>query len=377
LIDINNGNNNRIFYFDYIHNNTNIKNIFENNLKNNLKNNIKNNNKNNVNDNIKNNLKIDIKNNMNNNIINNNNNQNIIKKNIRMRNRMKTISRKPNQLNLNSLKRINSQENSHRIFFDFSDMASKYSKINSQIDLTNKNRMETKNEVERLDNFELNRLDFYEAMKLDKRSFLEIYWGFLTREHPILFTFYVCNDYNLIYIKLVRFIFLLTTDMVLNVFFFSDESMHQLYINFGKYDLIQQIPQIIYSIIISRIFEIFLCYLSLTDKPIYQIKNLMLNNSLIQMRFKYKCIKIKLIIFFIFAVIFMLFYWYVVSAFCVVYKNTQISFIKDWIFSLILGMLIPFVIYLIPSSLRLCSIKNKNRKCSIILYKLSEIIPFF
>ena len=34
LIDINNGNNNRIFYFDYIHNNTNIKNIFENNLKN-------------------------------------------------------------------------------------------------------------------------------------------------------------------------------------------------------------------------------------------------------------------------------------------------------------------------------------------------------
>ena len=73
----------------------------------------------------------------------------------------------------------------------------------------------------------------------------------------------------------------------------------------------------------------------------------------------------------------MLFYWYVVSAFCVVYKNTQISFIKDWILSLILGMLIPFVIYLIPSSLRLCSIKSKNRKCSIILYKLSEIIPFF
>ena len=114
-----------------------------------------------------------------------------------------------------------------------------------------------------------------------------------------------------------------------------------------------------------------------TDKPIYQIKDLMLNNSLIKMRFIYKCINIKLIVFFIFAFIFMLFYWYMVSAFCVVYKNTQISFIKNWIFSLILGMLIPFVIYLIPSSLRLCSIRNKNRKCSIFLYKLSEIIPFF
>ena len=81
--------------------------------------------------------------------------------------------------------------------------------------------------------------------------------------------------------------------MIMNVFFFSDESMHKLFLNFGKYDFVQQIPQMMYSIIISKLVEIFLCYLSLKDRPIYQIKNLMLNHSLTNMKFIYKCINIK------------------------------------------------------------------------------------
>ena len=71
-----------------------------------------------------------------------------------------------------------------------------------------------------MDNFELNELEFNEAIKLDKRTFIQIYFGILKREHQIIFTFFSFDDYNLLYIKLVRFIFLVTTDMVLNVFFF-------------------------------------------------------------------------------------------------------------------------------------------------------------
>ena len=204
-----------------------------------------------------------------------------------------------------------------------------------------------------------------------------MYINILKREHPILFTFCNFNDYNLIYIKLVRFIFLISTDMAMNVFFFSDESMHKLYIDYGKYDFIQQIPQILYSTIISKLIEIILCYLSLTDKAIYQIKYLMLNNSSTKMKFIYKCMNIKLIFFFLFTFIFILFYWYMVSAFCAVYKNTQIAFIKDWLLSFLLDISLPFVIYLLPSAFRVCAIKNRNCKCSIFIYKLSEIIPFF
>ena len=65
---------------------------------------------------------------------------------------------------------------------------------------------------------------------------------------------------------------LLMGDMALNVFFFSDDSMHKLFLNYGKYDFFQQIPQIVYSTIISQIIEVFLCFLSMTDKYIFQIK---------------------------------------------------------------------------------------------------------
>ena len=223
---------------------------------------------------------------------------------------------------------------------------------------TEKNIINNIGTNEEFGNFELKELDFYRAIELDKRTFIKIYLSNLKREHLILFTFFVCDDYNLIYIKLARFIFLITTDMVMNVFFFSDESMHKLFISYGKYDFIQQFPQILYSAIISKLLEIFLCYLSLTDKPIYKLKKLKINDPSTSKVFK--CINIKLIIFFIFTFVFILFYWYVVSAFCCVYKNTQIAFIKDWIFSFILGILLPFIIYLIPSALRIFHFFNCN-----------------
>ena len=62
--------------------------------------------------------------------------------------------------------------------------------------------------------------------------------------------------------------------MAINVFFFSDDSMHRLYVDYGKYNFIQQIPQIIYSTALSQILDVFLCYLILTDKYFYQIKGL-------------------------------------------------------------------------------------------------------
>ena len=74
------------------------------------------------------------------------------------------------------------------------------------------------------------------------------------------------------FIKFSRFIFLICTDMAMNVFFFSDDTMHKMFLDYGKYNFIQQIPQIFYSTAVSQLIEIFLCYLSLTDKHYYQVK---------------------------------------------------------------------------------------------------------
>ena len=179
-------------------------------------------------------------------------------------------------------------------------------------------------------------LDYEEAVKLGRRTFIQIYFATLKREHIILFTFFSWNDYNLFYIKLARFIFLISTDISMNIFFFSDDSMHKLFLNYGKYNFIQQIPQIVYSTIISQILEVFLCYLSMTDKYIYRIKNLKYTSKdAIRI---FKCLNLKLLFFFGFIFIMFTFYWYSVSSFCAVYENSQITFIKDSFLSFFLGI---------------------------------------
>ena len=234
--------------------------------------------------------------------------------------------------------------------------------------------MEINNQHKNLSDFGLKELEYEEALKLDNRTFIQIYYANLKRENIILFTFFQCNDYNLLYIKIARFIFLLATDMAMNIFFFSDESMHKLFLSYGKYDFIQQIPQIVYTIIVSQILEIFLCYLTMTDKYIYHLKNIRITKKEIIIIFK--CINIKLIIFFVFNLIMFSFYWYSVASFCAVYRNSQTIFLKDTFTSFSLGIAFSLIIYLIPSALRKLAINKKKMRLKFV-YKLSEIIPFF
>ena len=163
--------------------------------------------------------------------------------------------------------------------------------------------------------------------------------------------------------------------MAMNVFFFSDETMHKMYLDYGKYNFIQQIPQIVYSTIISQLIEIFLCYLSLTDKHYYQIKNAnkVKKSSMIGIM---KCIQLKVIFFFVFTSVMFIFYWYLITCFCSVYRNTQIAFIKDSLLSFLLSSLIPFGIYLIPSLLRIIALKTNKYKLECV-YLFSNLIPFF
>ena len=155
--------------------------------------------------------------------------------------------------------------------------------------------------------------------------------------------------------------------MVTNVMFFFDSSMHKIYLDYGEYNFIQQIPQILFSSIISLIIEILIGILSYTDVNIYQIKQFKeYNNERINRVLK--IIKFKLIIFFIVTFIFLLFYWYLISSFCAVYNNTQIIYIKDFITSFSLGLLYPFIIQLCLTYIRIVSLKE-NTKFKSLLYK--------
>ena len=101
--------------------------------------------------------------------------------------------------------------------------------------------------------------------------------------------------------------------------------MHKIYEDKGTFDILYQIPQILYSTVISTFINIILKALSLSERNIIEIKE---QNDIIKARDKSKevgsCIKLKFALFFILSILFMLFFWYFISCFCRgIYKYTK------------------------------------------------------
>ena len=149
--------------------------------------------------------------------------------------------------------------------------------------------------------------------------------------------------------------------------------MHNIYINNGNFDITFQLPQILYSTIITSFINIILKSLSLSENSILKIKNENEKEYIKKSKEIEKCLKIKFIIFFIFSFLFMIFFWYFISCFCAVYKNTQSILKKDTLLSFGLSMIYPFGINLIPGIFRIPALRNEKRNKNCI-YNFSKIV---
>ena len=140
----------------------------------------------------------------------------------------------------------------------------------------------------------------------------------------------------------------------------------------GIYNLINQLPKIIYSSLITSIFNLIIKKLALSENNIIELKNIgrrkKKNEKLLEV---ISCLKIKFNIFFVIGFVFLCFCWYYISIFCCVYINTQITLIKDTFLSFGFSLLYPFLFYLVPGLFRIPSLKSKN---SPFMYYFSKII---
>jgi len=225
-----------------------------------------------------------------------------------------------------------------------------------------------------LNDQELNNLNYEEAISLDKRSYLQYYFSLLKKKHFLLFTFYPTNDYNLITMKISLFLLCFSLYFTTDALFFTDETMHNIYINNGDLEFLYQIPLILYSSIITSVISIILKQLSLSENTILKLKNEeIIDISIQKSNALERRIKIKFMIFYIFSFIFMAFFWYFISCFCAVYKNTQTILIEDTFLSFGLSMLYPIGLNLIPGIFRIIALRDpkKGRKS---IYTLSKIL---
>ena len=221
---------------------------------------------------------------------------------------------------------------------------------------------------------ELNSLSYYNAIKYDERTYCQYYISLLKTKHLILFTFIPSNDYNLYTIKIILFLLSFSLYFCINGLFFNDETMHKIYVDKGAYNIMYQIPQIVYSSVFSALINIILKQLSLSQKDILKLKQEK-DERIANKKSKtiYICLNIKFIIFFILCLIFMAFFWYFISGFCAVFSNTQVILIKDTLLSFGLSMLYPFALNLLPGFFRIPAL-NAKYKDKVCLYKISMLV---
>ena len=131
----------------------------------------------------------------------------------------------------------------------------------------------------------------------------------------------------------------------------------------------------LYSTIVSQVLQTLLEKLSLSQDVILNIKNKgeirdmkkEINNII-------RYIKIKCFLFFMIGIIFILGFWYYLSAFCSVYYNTQKPLIKDNLLSFCNSMIYPFIFDLIPGIFRILGLRYKNKRLYIISNFVTKII---
>ena len=239
---------------------------------------------------------------------------------------------------------------------------------------TNKNK-KAENRMKYTDQ-EINELPYNLAIQYDKRTFCNYYISLLKTKHNLIFTFFN-NDYNSTIIKIDLFFIGFTIDYIVNALFYDDNTMHNIYENKGQFKLETQIPIIAYSTLISMVLNTLLGLLALSNDEIIKFKQSNLKNNLMKREenLKFK-LTIKFILYFIISFLLLIFFWYYISIFCVIYKNTQVHLLKDTLMSFVLLLFTPFVIYLFPGFFRIPALSDNNNKRKY-LYNFSKFLQIF
>jgi len=294
--------------------------------------------------------------------------------NIKRKSQKSSTNIKRKSLRSSTTKRvINASRNQYNL--DFSK--SKFSN-SERVELERKsqdlNEIPTQEKKIVLNDQEMDMLDYKKALEIDKRTYFQYYFSLLKRKQLILFAFYPNNDYNLIPLKISLFLLAFSLYFTMNGFFFSDETMHEIYEDNSSFNILIQIPIIIYSSCVTSVINIILRQLSLSENNILSIKKekeymLAVKKSKSILR----CLIIKFFFYFLLSLLVLLFCWYFISCFGAVYSNTQIILISDSFLSFGLSMLYPFGLNLLPLFFRIPALraKKKDKEC---LYKFSKII---
>ena len=263
----------------------------------------------------------------------------------------------------------------------------KRNKKNLDTDLIDENNNKNKNDssIQKIiskikivyTDYELNNFEYKYAILHDKRSFGEYYCSLIKEKNIILFSFCPRKDYNSIIIRSSIFSLSFSIYYAVNFAFFTDEILHKIYEDGGKYDVLYFLPEIIISFVISYYLTAIIKLIFLSERNIAKVRQ---QSSLSKAYYfsekARKNLVIKYIIYFILGLGFLFLFWMLLSSFGAVYPNTQMFIFKNALISFAMALVYPFFIYIFPCVLRMCSL-NSSQKDNECVYKISKLLQMF
>ena len=255
---------------------------------------------------------------------------------------------------------------------------------NNKFNLININLKNKKEYIPQNSNYILNNYTFDEAIKYDLRGVLPIFYIILLSKQEAFHAFLYKSPLELFQLRFCLFIFIFSSDLALNAFFYLDDKISKKY-KYAKslflFTFNNNLTIIFLSTFIGFIFMTFFTNLSNSSNAIREVflkeeEKIKTNKKYIVTRNKKKEIiekienilkkyKIKVMVLIIIEVLLMLFFWYYVTAFCHIYSSTQISWLFDSFLSIISRLILQIIISFLFAKLYRMAIES-NSKC---LYK--------
>ena len=217
---------------------------------------------------------------------------------------------------------------------------------------------EKDDEVKGFNEDEMDELNYSDAVKFDERDFLSFLWRIMKKKIFFLFPFCNLNVFEPFSIKLMWFIFIISSFLFFDAIFFKKLYVQLRFYEEKKVDFNyftkKEIQVSIYSSLVGSFIGILLLFLISIKKQfvvcIRQSKNQ--NEFLKKIKRIIFCYKIKIIIFIIIDFICMFVFWYFCTAFCSMYIKTVKALFYSYIFTIIFAVIIEFLYSFIISCLR-------------------------
>ena len=235
---------------------------------------------------------------------------------------------------------------------------------------------------------------YYEqAIIYDIREFWRILFIYLLSKENILNTFFFHSPLEVQPLRISIFIFTYSCDFALNALFYINENISDKYHYDGDslylYLFVNNIVIIIFSTVFSYVIVKVLNCLTNSKESIKEIfrneeiamknnkkykldkgKKKIIENNILEI---FKNLKIKIVFYIIIEFLIMLFFFYFITAFCEVYKDTQFSLLYDSFISFLISILLEVLISFIVSILYITSLRIKLRclyNIAMLSYKL-------